>query len=82
MNCQRCNGKTKVVDCVNTNNSVIRRRKCTICGHSFYTEEISSNNNELKSTLNKLRHGKYDRKPISNEERKLKFIKSFMEGKA
>lgn len=78
MNCPKCKGKTKVTDCVNTNNSVIRGRKCTICNHKFYTEESNHNDDELKRTLNKLRHGKY---VVSNEERKLRFIKRMMEEK-
>lgn len=41
MNCLKCNGKVLVVDTVNTsNNEVYRKRKCTECGHSFYTAEF------------------------------------------
>lgn len=40
MKCPKCNGKVQVVDCVNTQyNEVYRKRKCTECGHVFYTCE-------------------------------------------
>lgn len=40
MKCPRCKSTVKVVD--NTHmpdNSICRRRKCTVCGFSFYTCE-------------------------------------------
>lgn len=40
MKCPKCEGKVRVMDCVNArNNEVYRKRKCTVCGNVFYTRE-------------------------------------------
>lgn len=41
MTCPKCDGKTIVTDSVNANqNTTYRRKKCTVCGHIFYTAEF------------------------------------------
>lgn len=42
MTCPNCNGKVRVVDCtdVDPRNEIYRKRKCTVCGHIFYTVEF------------------------------------------
>lgn len=39
MECPKCDGKTKVTDSGKYIGSVFRQRKCTECGHRFWTEE-------------------------------------------
>jgi transcriptional regulator NrdR family protein len=42
MTCPNCNGKVRVVDntSVDARNEDYRKRKCTVCGHIFYTVEF------------------------------------------
>ncbi len=81
MVCSKCNSKTRVIDTIATDITSIRRRKCLSCGCSFYTEEITyDNDNELRRVFNEIKNGRYERKPESNEERKLRLIKRMMEG--
>ena len=77
MNCPRCNEKTKVMDCLTaTENTVMRRRKCLACGHSFYTEETApADDSDLRRIFSMVKNIKYERKPISYEESKLRLIK-------
>ena len=79
MTCPVCNAKTKVIDTVTTNTTVLRRRKCITCDHLFYTEEVT--HDEIKHTFNAIKTDRYDRKPISSEELKLRLIKKLMEEK-
>jgi predicted Zn finger-like uncharacterized protein len=38
--CPECSSKVYVVDSVNTpDNKILRKRKCVLCGHIFYTSE-------------------------------------------
>lgn len=43
MTCQKCGGKTRVVDCsVNhINHEMYRKRKCQNCNEMFYTVEFN-----------------------------------------
>ena len=76
MTCPMCNGKTKVVDSVATDITVIRRRKCIACNHSFYSEEIShDNDDELRHTFSQIKNDK-----CSYENNKLRFIKEMIGG--
>jgi len=59
MDCPKCKGKTKVIDCVALNSSVIRKRKCTVCNNSFHTEENIGNNLALAQLLNGVKYCKY-----------------------
>ncbi len=40
MNCPECDGKTKVTISKKVEMVVARKRECTKCGYSFYTEEV------------------------------------------
>lgn len=48
MHCPKCNGKVGVLDTVyNTkDNEILRKRKCHVCGHIFYTIEFEVENND------------------------------------
>ena len=41
MYCPKCRNKTKVTDsrAMQNKNGIMRRRRCTVCGHSFQTYE-------------------------------------------
>lgn len=78
MNCPNCNGKNRVIDSVTTDKSVIRRRKCLDCEQLFYTEEMCHDNDELKSAFWKIKHGKYEKKPVTTEVLKRRLIKRMM----
>lgn len=39
MNCPECEGKTKVTISKKVEMVVARKRECTKCGYSFYTQE-------------------------------------------
>ena len=85
MTCPECNEKTRVVDTVATDTKVvIRRRKCTACGHLFYTKEIKYNDAaKLRSAYYEAKTGK-PKRPVRKsgvkgyESQKLKLIKQFM----
>ena len=60
MHCPKCNDKKlKVIDSRNRelyDNSLIRRRECTACGHRFNTREVVSsvaNKSESRASLTK-----------------------------
>lgn len=38
--CPKCNGELRVTQTINGGEQIVRRRKCTICGTSFLTEEV------------------------------------------
>ena len=40
MECLNCEGKTSVVETIKFAGTVYRRRKCTACKDSFWTEEL------------------------------------------
>lgn len=40
MFCELCGDKTKVVDSASDGSMVVRKRKCKVCSHIFYTQEI------------------------------------------
>lgn len=48
MKCPKCNGKCRVTDTVQDreNNETLRERKCTECGHKFYTAETEVQRDE------------------------------------
>jgi transcriptional regulator NrdR family protein len=51
MKCPKCNGKVRAVDSVHVEprNEIYRKRKCTVCGHIFYTIEFEvDHDNALK----------------------------------
>ena len=59
MKCPQCNGKTKVMDSIATETSVIRRRKCTICSSLFFTEELTYDDfSDLKQEFNEHKYRK------------------------
>ena len=49
MTCPVCGAKTRVVDCRQDCETVVRRRKCAECGYIFYTEETESTSNVYRS---------------------------------
>lgn len=56
MVCPKCGGKVLVIDTAGErNNTVYRRRKCTVCGHSFFTKEALVSSEEAKFVLNNKR---------------------------
>lgn len=56
MNCPKCDGKSRCVGTVSGRDIVMRRRKCRVCGHSFFTIEIE---NVDDSALNDFYKTKY-----------------------
>lgn len=46
MNCPYCGEDTKVVDCRRNGETVVRRRKCLVCGKTFKTKEVTITNKE------------------------------------
>jgi len=79
MNCPHCNGKTRVIDTTTTERASIRRRKCLVCDYLFYTEEtIKDNSDKLRHKFYEIKSGKYEKKPVSSEELKLRLIKRMM----
>lgn len=48
MICLKCGGKTKVDSTVTLENSVIRSRKCILCGEKFFTEETINKSNRVR----------------------------------
>ena len=52
MTCPECNGYSKVVDNVEINGTMHRKRKCIDCGHNFYTAEIEVNYKRIKDNWN------------------------------
>lgn len=47
MTCPKCNGKVSVTDSVHAfANTEYRRKKCTECGHIFYTAEVEVENDD------------------------------------
>lgn len=42
MNCQKCNGATRVSETFREDNGIHRMRKCVECGHRFPTSELAS----------------------------------------
>lgn len=47
MICPKCGGNTKVTDSRSTRFTVHRRRKCTLCGHIFYTAETIADSGDI-----------------------------------
>lgn len=66
MYCPRCHGKVVVKDTVHTtNNKILRERKCTSCGHFFYTtERITDVNEEFHKTWNRNHRKNYARNGV------------------
>lgn len=54
MDCLNCGGKTKVIDTAGDKTGTYRCRKCTKCGHKFYTAEVPHSSAQLR--LSRLRH--------------------------
>ena len=48
MTCPVCEGKTKVVGGHDFGDHVVRRRKCLVCDHAFYTEETDGKTAEAE----------------------------------
>lgn len=46
MNCPKCGGKAKVLDCARSPEETYRERKCKVCGYAFYTVEYEVENDE------------------------------------
>lgn len=46
MKCPECNEKTTVLDTRRAPQEVYRHRKCTSCGHTFYTVEYEVEDDE------------------------------------
>lgn len=46
MYCPKCDNNTIVKDSRKVEKLVARRRECTSCGYSFYTEEVEVENGE------------------------------------
>lgn len=45
MNCPKCNSKTKVVDSRSLEEGQFRKRVCSQCGYTFFTEEYEAEDN-------------------------------------
>lgn len=47
MNCPKCNCKTRVTDVAHTdNNETYRRKRCSECGHVFFTIEFEADKDD------------------------------------
>lgn len=57
MFCPECNNRTLVIDSRTVDDTVGRKRKCKVCGHVFYTEEIEVVNNETLKEFGKRYRG-------------------------
>ena len=54
MKCEKCSGKLRVIDSVNSPDNVIyRKRKCVNCGFIFYTIEFDVEYSDIKKEWNK-----------------------------
>ena len=53
MNCPMCGEKAKTIDVVTEIDCTYRRKKCTNCGHNFFTEETDCNPRIAKNALNR-----------------------------
>ena len=52
MTCPECGGKTKVFDISHVNESVYRRKRCTVCNYDFYTlETVVETTTVLRATF-------------------------------
>ena len=40
MVCPKCSGKVRIIDNVNVDNDVYRKRRCVDCKHVFFTTEF------------------------------------------
>lgn len=66
MDCLNCGGKTKVIDTAGDQTGTYRCRKCTKCGHKFYTVEVPHSSAQLRlsrlrrNNLTKLKEYKND----------------------
>lgn len=84
MKCSKCNGKTYVKDSVLTkDNEIYRRRKCSECGHMFYTAEypVFPNDDFMKEWNSSSRHHKKTNR-VNNRwtlDTKKKFLKYYDE---
>lgn len=47
MVCPKCSGETRVIDVVKAKNENYRRILCKSCGHTFFTVEYETENNEI-----------------------------------
>lgn len=63
MTCPCCGGKTAVVDVCTEVDVIYRRRKCTECGHGFYTEEVEC---KLDEPIHVMRYKQRKNRPASD----------------
>ena len=52
MVCSECNGNSKVIDNVEIDGYMYRKRQCLNCGHKFYTTEIEVNYKRIRNEWN------------------------------
>ena len=63
MQCVKCRGKTLIVNTRSSDTVTYRKRKCTKCGHEFYTEEAEASDGPgVKLIMNHILDMKYKSK--------------------
>jgi len=74
MKCQKCKGRTVVIDSRNSGNSIRRRRKCLKCGHRVSTFEVLKEAKKLNDKIKKEYHKKSSKEKIKVKKEKEKKV--------
>ena len=59
MICPECGGDTYVVESTRADHTVIRRRKCSLCGERYYTKEIRIDKSEGNRDMEEIKRQRY-----------------------